>query len=473
MSKCATGVYLAALLLAEVGIAHAPASAGAFWLTLLLTVWIIAVIWAVTRHSFSLPFAAILAAMFLFVIYPAIAAQIFHQTTIAGIDASAGVARALQIAALAQCGMLAGAIAARTARPAAGFRRLRPMLSSSHLDQAMRWSVAGGIGGIVAYSAAGGASLLNYFAFTTAGGYGSFTSQSAGNYAALLAMQCIAGLALVLLPLRLGRTNVSRRLGPLLLAALAVFVLLGGGQRGRFLVPAFAALLIWLKTSDKGRRPRRIAVAGLIVTVTLAGLIGVARGSADTRHVTVSTALEQPFGSGNNLFLPLAAMASTVPGQFTYLGGASYLDIPAYAVPRALWPGKPQDAILALTRTFDNNAGLAVPEFGEMYVNFGLAGVVIGSVLLGALVEVLSLRLSRSGSIRESVFIAVCSGVLLYIFARGAIAAILTTFEPLLVAAALICRRRSPVLDQVPGPGEPGSPEIQPPAKPASPIAAP
>jgi oligosaccharide repeat unit polymerase len=473
MSKRATGAYLAALLLAEAGIAYAPTSAGAFWLTLLLTAWIMAVAWTLTRRSFSLLFAAILAAMFLFVIYPAIAAQIFHQTVIVGSDESAGVARALEIAALAQCGMLAGAIAARAARPASGFRRLYPRLSPAHLDRAARRSVAAGIGGVVAFSAVGGASLLDYFVYTTAGGYGSFTSQSKGNFAVLLAMQCMAGLALVLLPLRLGRTGVTRRLGPLLLAALAAVVLLGGGQRGRFLVPAFAAALVWLKTSEKGRRPRRIAAAGLIVTVALTGLIGVARGSTDTRHMTVSTALKQPFGSGNNLFLPLAAMARTVPVQFAYLGGASYLEIPAYAIPRALWPGKPQDAILALTRTFDNNAGLAVPEFGEMYVNFGLTGVVIGSLLLGALVELLSLQLSRSESLRESVFIAVCSGVLLYIFARGAIAAILTTFEPLLVAAALICRRRSPVLNQAPGLGEPGHPGIPPAAQPPSPVMAP
>jgi len=162
--------------------------------------------------------------------------------------------------------------------------------------------------------------------------------------------------------------------------------------------------------------------------------------------VTLKTVLTQPFGSGNNLFLPLAGMASVVPGQFPYLDGTSYLQTAVYLVPRALWSGKPQDAVVSLTRTFDNGAGLAIPEFGEMYVNFGLPGVIVGSLLLGVLIELLSIRFARSMSIRESVFIAVCSAVLLDIFTRGAVAPILTTFDPLLVATALVCRRRSPVL---------------------------
>lgn len=459
MSKRSVGAYLVALLLVEVGVAYAPTSAGAFWLTILWAAWIIAVAWMLTMRCFSLLFAAVMVAMFLFVIFPASQAQIFHQTTIVGNDESDGVARALEIAALAQCGMLVGAIAARTVRPVSRLRRLSPMLSSAQLDRAARWSLVGGIGGIVAFSVMGGASLLDFFVYTTSGGYGSFISQSVGSFAYLQAMQCIAGLVLVLLPLRLGRTGAGR-FGPLLVAALAATLLLGGGQRGRFFVPVFAATLVWLKTSEKGRQPRRIAAAGVIVTIALTGFIGVARGAADTRHVTASTVLTQPFGSGNNLFLPLAAIASTVPGQLPYLGGASYVDTFAYAIPRALWPGKPQDAMLPLTRTFDNDAGLAVPEFGEMYANFGWPGVVIGSLLFGALIELLSLRLSRSTSIRESVFIAVCSAVLLYIFARGAIAPILTTFEPLLVATALICRRRSPVLAQATGISEPCPPEL-------------
>jgi hypothetical protein len=81
-----------------------------------------------------------------------------------------------------------------------------------------------------------------------------------------------------------------------------------------------------------------------------------------------------------------------------------------------------------------------------MYANFGLPGVMIGSVLFGALIELLSRRLARSTSIRESVFVAVCTEVPLDIFTRGDFASMFISFVGILLAAALVCRRGSPVL---------------------------
>ena len=418
---------------------------GAFWLTILWATWIIAVTWMVTRRIFSALFAAVMAAMFLFVIYPATEAQIFHHTTIAGSDEAAGVVRALEIAALAQCGILVGTVMARTLCPIGSFKRLSVRLSGHRLGKVARRSVAAGILGSVALSILGGTGLLHFFIYAGSGS-ASFSGGPADNIAFLITVQCLAGLAVVLLPLRLGSAGRARRRGPLLLTALAALVLLGGGQRGLFFVPAFAAGLIWLKTTDMGRNPRRLAVAGVIVMILLSGLVGVARAPATTRQLSVSTIVGEPFGAGNNLFLPLAGMVSTVPAQFPYLDGTSYWQTVVFPIPRALWPGKPQDALVLLTRKFDNDSGLAVPEFAEMYVNFGLPGVILGSLLLGALIEWLSIRFSRSASIRESFFIAVCSAVLLLIFIRGAVAPMLTTFEPFLVVTALICRRRSRVL---------------------------
>ncbi len=94
-------------------------------------------------------------------------------------------------------------------------------------------------------------------------------------------------------------------------------------------------------------------------------------------------------------------------------------------------------------------SGLAFPEFGEMYANFGLPGVIIGSLLLGALMELLSRLFARSTNIRESVFIAVCSVLLLYIFIRGDVAPMFASYTGLLFAAVLVCRRRSSVLAAV------------------------
>ena len=386
MSKWIAAFCVVVLVGAGIAVVQMPASAGDSWLTILWAAWIVAVIWALARPSFSLLFAVIMAAMFLLVIMPATEAQLFAVTTIAGNNYNSGIVRALQITALAQCAMLVGALAARTFWRMPSPTRLFPQLSLAPLDKAMRRSAGVGVLGVLGFSALGGASLSNFFVYTTSSGYGAFARATTGNLGYMVALQGVAGLALVLLPLRLGAGRSSHWLVPLFYAAVVTLVLLGGGQRGRFFVPAFAALLIWLKTSKRIRRPRRVAAVGMLVALVLGGFVGVARGASDSRNVTLGTVLAAPFGNGNDLFLPLAGLASAMPSQVPYLGGTSYLEAGAFLVPRALWSGKPEGSIANITATIDpSNSGLAFPEFGEMYANFGLPGVIVGSFLLGVL----------------------------------------------------------------------------------------
>jgi oligosaccharide repeat unit polymerase len=457
MSRCIAGFCVVVLVGAAIAIVQSPASAGDSWLTILWAAWVIAMAWALSRPSFSFLFTAIMTAMLLFVIIPATEAQLSGFTTIGGYNYRAGVVRALEISALAQCGLLVGAVAARTFWPVPRMVKIFPQLAPARLDRAARLAVLAGVLAVLALSVLGGASLRSFFVYTTSSGYGTFAKETTGYFGYLASIQCVAGLVLVLLPLRL-TCHGSRRKRVLLYVALAAFVLLGGGQRARFFIPAFAAGLIWLKTSQMRRPPqRRLAVIGLIVLVVFGGLIGVARGAAQSRHVSVSTVFAASAGSANDLFLPLAGLASTVPGQFPYLGGTSYLEIATFLVPRALWNGKPQGSISTLTTAVDpGNSGLAFPEFGEIYANFGLAGVMIGSLLLGSLIELISRRLARSTSIGESVFTAVCAAVLLGLFIRGDIAPLLISYAGLLAMTALVCRPRSPMLaEPLPVPAAP------------------
>ena len=218
MSRWIAGFCVAVLFGVAIAVVQVQTSAGLSWLTILWAAWIVAVLWALTRSSFSLLFAAIMAAMFLFVILPATQAQLFGHTTIAGNDYQAGVVRALEIAALAQCGMLVGAMAVRTSWPVPGFRRLFLRLSSSRLDRAAWQSVFVAILAVIAFSVLGGASLRSFLVYTTPGGYGTFAGAATGDLRYLAAVQCVAGLALVLLPLRLCCSGSSRRLGPLFFA---------------------------------------------------------------------------------------------------------------------------------------------------------------------------------------------------------------------------------------------------------------
>jgi oligosaccharide repeat unit polymerase len=435
-----------------------PTSSGEFWLAVLWLLWAASIVWALTRTSFSLLFMALMIAMLLFVVMPATDAELFGNTVIATHNYSAGVASALKMSALGQGGMFAGAVTARTLWPVQSFSRIiQPLyLSTSRLDRAILLSISVGIVGVVGTSAIGHTSLLNFFVYATSGGYGTFTKEAQGNLGFMTAVQCVAGLALVLLPLRLGCTPSCHRFRSLLFGALATLILLGGGQRGLFFVPALAAGLVWLKTSKKSRPPRRVAALGAVLVLVIAGYVGVARVAADNREVSVVSVLAEPFGGGTNLFLPLAGLAYTVPTQIPYLDGASYEQLAVLPIPRALWGDKPQDVISTVTTAFDpEDSGLAFPEFGEAYANFGLPGVIASSLMLGGLIELIYRRYAGAISLRSSVSAADCGALLLDLFTRGDMAPLLTTFIGLIAAAALICRRRSAVLAAVGAPGKP------------------
>ena len=178
MTRWIAGFCVAVIVATAIAIVQVSSSVGDSWLAILWAAWIVAVVWSLTRPSFSLLFAAIMAAMLLLVILPATDAQLFGLTTIGNDDYQAGVVRALEVAALAQCGMLVGAVGARTLWTVPRLIKLFPQPSPSHLDKAARWSVYVSVLAVIAFSFLGGASLRDFFVFTTPGGYGTFAREA-------------------------------------------------------------------------------------------------------------------------------------------------------------------------------------------------------------------------------------------------------------------------------------------------------
>jgi hypothetical protein len=186
-----------------------------------------------------------------------------------------------------------------------------------------------------------------------------------------------------------------------------------------------------------------------LLLLAITGVLGIARGAAVDRDVTFGRVVGEPFGPGNNLFLPLAGLASTVPSDVPYLRGESYLQVFILPIPRAVWPEKPADDITVLTTTFDpTRSGLYFPAFGEGFANFGLPGVALCGIILGGLAEFMHRRYASARDVRDCVLVVVAAGVLLQLFSRGNLAPMLTTYLGILVAAAYIGRRGSRVLQQ-------------------------
>lgn len=442
----------AAVIGAAVLLPRLPGAPGNFWLAALWLTWLASLAWAMTRRSFPPIFTALMLSEFIFVIEPATSAQVYGGTLLAGNDYQAGVVPALKIAVLAQAAMLAGAAGMRALRPVRGFHHITVSLSPARLDRAIAAAAVTGAGGVVAMTVIGGASLRDFFVYATPGGYGTVWSELHASVGFLVAVQCVAGLAVALLPLRLAPACGRRgRALALAFAGLASLVMLGAGQRGPFVAAATAAGLVWLKAGTKQRRQRAVFALGALMLLAVTAVAGVARGAAPGRDVTPGSVAAQPFGPGNNLFLPLAGLAETVPAQVPFLHGASYLQMAELPVPRALWPSKPADDITVLTDRFDpGGSGLYFPAFGEGYADFGYPGVIACGLLLGVVAEFLHRRFALARDLRACVMAAACAAVLLQLFSRGDFAPMFTTYTGLLAAAAYVSRRRSRVLAPVP-----------------------
>jgi oligosaccharide repeat unit polymerase len=438
------GISLITILALLLRMSYLP---GNFWLATLWLTWLSSLIWALTRPSFSVIFTALMLSMFIFIILPATGAQLYGDTVLATHNYQAGVIPALKIAVLAQVAMLAGAMGARALRSVRGFDRIAINPSATRLDKAAIIAVIAGGSAVIGVSVIGGANLRSFFTYTTSGGYGTFRANIHANLGFLEAVQCVSGLAIVLLPLRLSVTCSHRRAIPIAVAALASLVLLGGGQRGPFIAAVSAAGLVWLKTSRKVRRQRMAVMLGALLLLLITGLIGVARSAAADRQVTFGNVVAEPFGAGNNLFLPVAGLSTTVPAEIPYLHGDSYLQVFVLPIPRALWSAKPADDITTVITRFDpDNSGLAFPAFGEGYANFGFIGVALCGIFLGGAAELLHRRFVSSQDLKGLVVVTVQAAVFLQLFSRGDFAPMFTTYIGLLVAAAYIGRRRSAVL---------------------------
>lgn len=444
---CMCGISLIIILALQPRMSNAS---GNFWLATLWLTWLASLSWALTRSSFSVIFTSLMLSMFIFIIIPATGAQLYGGTILATHDYQAGVVPALKIATLAQVMMLAGAIGARTLRPVRGFDRIAIDLSAPRLDKAATVTVAIAVSGVIGIIVIGGANPRDFFVYTTSGGYGTFWNEVHGNLGFMVTVQCMAGLAIVLLPLQLSATRSVRRVLPITVAILASLVLLGSGQRGPFIAAASAAGLVWLKTSKKRRNQRGAVMLGALLLLLIAGLTGIARGASGTREITFGNVIAEPFGAGNNLFLPVAGLSITVPAEIPYLHGRSYLQTFILPIPRALWPTKPKDDITVVITRFDpDNSGFAFPAFGESYANFGFIGVAACGLVLGGGAELLHRRFATSQTVKGSVVAAVQAGVFLQLFSRGDFAPMFTTYIGVLAAAAYIGRRRSAVLAPV------------------------
>lgn len=100
----------------------------------------------------------------------------------------------------------------------------------------------------------------------------------------------------------------------------------------------------------------------------------------------------------------LADVVRRTPREIPYWGGATYVSLIGFAVPRVLWPTKPEKTLgqdfghrYTYLDNWDRWTSVNLPFLVEFYANFGTTGVIVGMFLTGLLYRLFDAVLNRRG----------------------------------------------------------------------------
>jgi hypothetical protein len=150
-------------------------------------------------------------------------------------------------------------------------------------------------------------------------------------------------------------------------------------------------LLIWLCIRGQPK-PRHAAALLLLALTVLGGMLALRRNQSDWQgvreHLSASSFLEITIGGRHLLDLTKTAhILEGVPEVVEYKYGRTLVAWLVAPVPRDAWPGKPAVAPgpelgPALLNT-NTRTGVPPAIVGELYLNFGLLGVMVGLLAIG------------------------------------------------------------------------------------------
>jgi hypothetical protein len=233
---------------------------------------------------------------------------------------------------------------------------------------------------------------------------------------------------LIVLSIR-GELSRSHRL--LLYAALLAFsyIQIGHGSVGNFaLVVLVVFLAVWIGGGRLGPGWLALAVASAVLFVAMRGV------ALDFRRSAWFGMESLPVGERGRLMLELVArrteneglgvishgwsvvasrsadmdlfadVVRRTPSEVPHWGGATYLSLVGMAVPRVLWPNKPQKTLggqfghrYGYLFPTDHSTSINLPFLIEFYVNFGAGAVGVGMFVVGIIFRLLSAYLNRPG----------------------------------------------------------------------------
>jgi oligosaccharide repeat unit polymerase len=202
-------------------------------------------------------------------------------------------------------------------------------------------------------------------------------------------------------------------------APLAVLSTLALGSRGFIAFGLLAAAVIYLRLRVPRVRTVAVTVSIAILIAGFLEFVAIVRTDAASTDLTtaVTRTVQTPvpaFQTADlSVFDDFVAMQQLVPSSISRLDGSSLVQIPAALAPRALWPGKPQplDNLVTAYLYPGATAGTPITMQGELFWNFGLPGVALGALAIGALMGWSTALLFRRDALSLMLYVVLYASV--------------------------------------------------------------
>jgi oligosaccharide repeat unit polymerase len=213
----------------------------------------------------------------------------------------------------------------------------------------------------------------------------------------LFSYQIIAAAALAGAVVALSRQWWQQLIAVLVVALFGLF-LLSSGVRSHFLYLTSGAVLVWWglrwRLADRLVLPPQVLLVGVLALFLATQMIQIRNTPGGfTAYLTQGPRVQNlrsfiDYGIDQNLSLEQVLVA--VPAYRPYVGGFSFLSPFVAFVPRELWPNKPTTAwayMAGYSTIFAASPNAAFSFWGELYLNFGMIGVLLGSLLAGIVAQ--------------------------------------------------------------------------------------
>ncbi|HEY1750145.1 MAG TPA: hypothetical protein VGG29_02720 [Caulobacteraceae bacterium] len=171
---------------------------------------------------------------------------------------------------------------------------------------------------------------------------------------------------------------------------------------GSILLVIFVGMTVFVNYFDHRTDIRESVWGGASMENRVDSVLGAFAGAhfIDLSNDKDLNALDQRLNQ--NMFVGLAA-ARLQDKEIDYLNGQSVIDGALAVIPRAFWPNKPEVAgsgqmvAQATGLKLNEDTSWGVGNVLEFYINFGLAGVIVGFFLLGLLLATLDVKAAAAG----------------------------------------------------------------------------